>query len=361
MNTSAPVEPAARAAAGPRGGAAPSTAPCPVCSARGEPLYDDLEDRLFGAAGQHRMLRCAAPACATLWLSPPPTPDELAAAYARYYTHDDEAPPSPSRSLAARSFHALASGYLAQRFGYRAGVRWWQRACGRLLRLLPVRRAGADFSVCHLPSAGPGARLLEVGCGGGAMLARMAALGWQAEGLDFDPAAVRAARSRGLEVRQGELAAARFPEGTFDAVALLHVIEHVVDPEALLAECRRVARPGGRVVLVTPNAGCRAHRRFGRHWRGLEPPRHLQLFTRASLVALCERVGMHVELATTSVRDADNMYRQSRALEEGRPDAYGARSNRAWSRVQQLRDWCASWFDRDAGQELVVVATVPRR
>src|SRR6185295_12468984 len=111
----------------------------------------------------------------------------------------------------------------------------------RLLGIAPYlylwRRVGLDFSVMWLEPRGAG-RLLDVGAGSGALVARMAALGWQAEGLDFDPRSVAAARRRGLTMHLGGLEQAGFPDASFDAVTMSHSLEHVHDPVRWLGEAR---------------------------------------------------------------------------------------------------------------------------
>ena len=142
-----------------------------------------------------------------------------------------------------------------------------------------------------LRSVPPG-RMLDVGCGSGALLQRMRIAGWEVEGVDFDEKAIdRAWREYGVAVRHGDLRAACYPDGSFDAVTMNHVIEHVHDPIALLAESRRILRPGGRLVVVTPNIASWGHARFGRNWRGLEPPRHLHLFSQKTLAETARRAG----------------------------------------------------------------------
>jgi SAM-dependent methyltransferase len=71
--------------------------------------------------------------------------------------------------------------------------------------------------------------------------------------------------------------------GGYDVITLSHVIEHVHDPSALLRAIYRMLRPGGLLWLETPNLDSLGHARFGRNWRGLEPPRHLLLFSVDSL------------------------------------------------------------------------------
>ena len=72
---------------------------------------------------------------------------------------------------------------------------------------------------------------------------------------------------------------ADFDTDGFDAVTMSHVIEHVPDPVAFLDKCRRVLRPGGRLVLSTPNVRSLGHKRFRQSWRGLEPPARYSKYT----------------------------------------------------------------------------------
>lgn len=79
-----------------------------------------------------------------------------------------------------------------------------------------------------------------------------------------------------------------------------HVIEHVPSPVELLAECRRILKKGGVLVALTPNADSATHKHYGQNWRGLETPRHLQIFTRNSLANIAGSAGFaHVETFTT--------------------------------------------------------------
>jgi len=104
-----------------------------------------------------------------------------------------------------------------------------------------------------LSVAGPPARLLDVGAGVG-MLVRLAGeRGWQAVGIDVDPAVVAYARARGLDVRLGEVGKLALAAESFDLVTLWNVIDFVADPVAMLDECHRVLVPGGRIFVRTPN------------------------------------------------------------------------------------------------------------
>lgn len=108
-------------------------------------------------------------------------------------------------------------------------------------------------------------------------------LGWHVEGLDLDPTAVKVASSRGLAIHLGSLKEQNFPDQSFDPVVSSHVIEHVHDPVGLLGECRRILRPDGKLVIITPNIASWGHAWFRSNWLALDPPRHLHLFKATSL------------------------------------------------------------------------------
>ena len=99
---------------------------------------------------------------------------------------------------------------------------------------------------------------LDAGCGTGYGL-EILARGSAAEltGIDIDPGAVGAARRRGeregAAVAEGDLQALEFPDDRFDLAVCFETIEHLESPERGIAELRRVVRPGGTLVVSSPN------------------------------------------------------------------------------------------------------------
>lgn len=98
-----------------------------------------------------------------------------------------------------------------------------------------------------------GRDVLEVGCGTGLILARLAAVAKRAEGIDLSPGMLEKARERGLTVREGSATALPYPDGSFDAVVSFKVLAHVPDIRGALSEMARVCRPGGTMVAELYN------------------------------------------------------------------------------------------------------------
>lgn len=333
---------------------------CALCNTPGRLLYEKMSDRGFAAPGEWNIRKCPGAGCGLVWLDPQPIEEDIGLAYQGYYTHSQ---PAPGPSLVREVCWAIWHSYLGARFGYTQGVGpKWRRALAPLALLHPGGRAELDEAAMHLPAPRGPARVLDVGCGSGVMLARMKELGWQVEGVEFDPAAAEAARARGVPVRLGTLEAQRYPDNSFDAVHSAHVIEHVHEPVGLLRESYRVLKPGGKVITVTPNAESWGHRHFGRAWLNLDPPRHLMLFSVATLRTAAERCGFEVERLEATVRTAWVYGALSRCIQRtgrGEMSELGRAGNLLYGVLYQLRERWHSRSDPQAGDELLLIARKP--
>jgi 2-polyprenyl-3-methyl-5-hydroxy-6-metoxy-1,4-benzoquinol methylase len=136
-------------------------------------------------------------------------------------------------------------------------------------------------------------RLLDVGCGGGLFAACAKRVGWNAQGLDPNPAAVEAAARYGVPVRTATIEESGFDANTFDIIYANDVIEHVLNPIKAFEEIDRLLLPRGVLILSTPN-GDRALLRPNR-WGGFQSSlEHLWYFNTRSMKRLCGIVNLDV-------------------------------------------------------------------
>ena len=99
----------------------------------------------------------------------------------------------------------------------------------------------------------PGARVLEIGSHYGAFLQTAQEWGWSSEGVDVGKDTSRFAQSKGFIVHVAEIHECRFTQAKFDAVFIWNCFDQIDDAKPTLSECYRVIRPGGFLILRTPN------------------------------------------------------------------------------------------------------------
>lgn len=149
-------------------------------------------------------------------------------------------------------------------------------------------------------------RLLDVGCSRGQLIAAAGELGFRAEGVEPAPHIAAAARATGLKVHTGLLEEQHFPDGSFDAVTLFEVLEHLKAPRTLLAECRRVLKPAGVLAISTGNTESWTVAAMGARWDYFQIAKdagHVSFFNPASIRRLAGNCGFSVaRIETARVR-----------------------------------------------------------
>ncbi len=223
---------------------------CNLCGANDpEPVLRAADVRRR-VPGVFTVVRCRR--CGLAYVSPRPT----ACGIARYY------PPGYAP-------HGLAASSAAERLYYRS------------VRRLPVAA---------------GARVLDVGCGGGRYLRALREAGYAVSGTDVDfGLAARLHEELGLDVHAGALPDVDLPAGSFDAITLWWVLEHTHDPVATLRAAHRLLRPGGWIVVSVQNFASLGRLLFGRFWHHLDVPGHLYQFEPATLRAALELAGFAIQ------------------------------------------------------------------
>ena len=220
-----------------------------ICNLCGGTHWDTLE-QVAGA----RVVRCT---CGLVFVTPQPPRSSLEAAYDHAY-------------------------YLPWEKQAHLRARIWRDRLQRVARLAP-----------------PPGRLLDVGCGTGDFLRTARDRGWDVQGTELSRDAIETARADGLSVVGGEIWEAALPTASFDVVTSWHVLEHVPDPRRFMGEIHRILRPGGRLILATPNLDDRIFRlayllargRWPRFYEAGEREVHLFFFSIKTLRRLVSTAG----------------------------------------------------------------------
>ena len=293
---------------------------CPVCGSSGrECLYEGLEDVVFfSAPGKWIFYKCMD--CGSGYLDPRPSLDTLHLAYRNYYTHD-QTPDMPKLGLIQKARRIIANGYRNRQYGIndQPSVKLGYH----LTKLMPGKRFIIDRGMRHLPTNGKDKKLLDIGCGNGAFLLRVKSAGWDVSGIDLDEQVVKSGLEKGLEIQLGDITVLKSKAAFYDVITLSHVIEHVSDPASLLKHCFRLLKPDGSLWLETPNINSTGHVLYGKHWRGLEIPRHLVVFTMDSLKKLLIELGFSQVKLKPHVPLCKPLFEASSAISNGK-DPYNS-------------------------------------
>ncbi|MEV5961606.1 class I SAM-dependent methyltransferase [Kribbella sp. NPDC051952] len=220
-----------------------------------------------GAKGGYSIEEC--PACGLVQLVPTPTAETLRALYEGDTYFDGEAGTGYSE------YEDQEQEYLAT---FREDVR-------------RIRQ--------YIPSG----RILEVGCGYGYFLQAALDAGYDAYGIDLSPAAVKwaAMRHPGRVFRGLLEEVPEIQDQQYDVIFGSHLIEHLTDPGDLLATASRLLKPGGLMVLVTPNIKSLLSRVSGSRWVSFKIPEHVSYYDPGTITTLLNRNGY-------TVRTVDSAY-----------------------------------------------------
>ncbi|MFA6434225.1 MAG: class I SAM-dependent methyltransferase [Elusimicrobiales bacterium] len=243
-----------------------NSAECPVCRHPAASAYMRVRGFQAPEAAEYSLVRCGG--CGLIRLSPRPSTDELLRLNRSHFSAPSARLSVISRySRLRRLYHSFSGEYLAE---FLAGSR---------------------------------GRILDAGCGFGGLMEELRACGCEPAGIEPNPEACAHCRSRGFPVSCAPLERTGLPAGSFDGAVLWHVLEHLPDPRAALAEISRLLKPGGTLTVYCPNIRSYAAEFFGASWQGLDPPFHLLHFTPETLERLMRESGFEPVYIRTSSAD----------------------------------------------------------
>jgi SAM-dependent methyltransferase len=239
------------------------TIACDLCGCPDSTFLYQVTDQLYGKPGEFRLIQCAQ--CGLVYLNPRPTPQMIGSYYPDLDYHAFT-PPNPLKAALLRNRNA--------------------RLGRMLLHGLPV-----------------GANTLEIGCGTGELLAALQAQGASVTGIEPNAAAAHEAHKRHrLTVHAGFLDEwhTRLPPQHYDLIVMKYALEHVHSPTETLTQIKGLLKPGGVGVFWLPNWDSWDAQIFGALWRGIDAPRHLTLFTPATIRLYAEKIGLRCEAVAYS-------------------------------------------------------------
>ena len=235
---------------------------CTICGAAPAIRFHVYDDR-YGYPGVYPLIKCAA--CGHHFLDVPLTPEQTVGLYTNFYprsTFDlDRYTPSPE----VKGFFSWLNGE------HRLAYSWVPR----------------------------NVRVLDIGCGFGESLGYHRARGCDVYGVEADENIGRVAEKFGFKVHVGLFDLKQYEPDFFDYVTMDQVIEHMADPLETMRGIAKVLKPGGTVILSTPNANGWGAKFFGQRWINWHAPYHRQFFSLKSMTAAAEQAGMVIEGART--------------------------------------------------------------
>lgn len=161
-----------------------------------------------------------------------------------------------------------------------------------------------DIIARHLRTDGNSPfRYLDVGCSTGFVVEAARDLGWDAVGIDLNPSAVAFGCQRGLDLRSIALEDADFEPGSFHAISLFDVIEHLLDPKETIDRCVRLLRPGGVLFIYVPNYDSASRLLMGKEAHFIWPTHHLNYYTPGTVTDLMKRSGLDTAVLMTEGLD----------------------------------------------------------
>ncbi len=164
----------------------------------------------------------------------------------------------------------------------------------KLYHAVKRRMTRKKLHILHKYAKGRNISLLDHGCGTGDFVVAAEKAGFRAAGYEPDNNAARKAREKGIRLFEAIETLEGTSPGSFDAITLWHVLEHLHDFPAALNRFHRLLGPGGQMVVAVPMANSSDANQYKEDWAAWDVPRHLWHFTPESLNKAGSRAGFQL-------------------------------------------------------------------
>lgn len=259
------------------------TRECRLCKSTGPHQTVEVREMMFGTKELFQYFSCTS--CDSLQILNALEGDELMRHYPpNYYSHNASSQPSTFQWLVAQhDAHKLGEG--SRMLGGLISA----RASEGIFRVLlggDVIRMLAELAIAR------DARILDVGCGTGALLDRLNKIGFK-NLRGVDPFIASDGESAtGVPLMKRELSAV---DGEFDLIMFNHSLEHVPDPVATLGAAAEKLAAGGACLARVPTTSSEAWSTYGADWVQADAPRHMVIPSRPGMAMAAERAGLRVD------------------------------------------------------------------
>lgn len=253
---------------------------CRVCGSANRKATFSVKEMMFGTRDAFAYDECLT--CRSLQLRTVPDPETLSRFYPKDYysfalSHSDRDP-------LRRFLFWLETERDKAFFGLRSPL-------GQLLKLLKPKHGSRLLPIMRSAGLRAGQRVLDIGCGDGALLNQLAKLGFK-DLAGIDPfIATDAMTSHGVPIQRRQLVDV---QDSFDLIMFHHSFEHVSSPRDELLSAGLKLRDKGRCLIRIPTPSSEAWEVYGTDWVQLDAPRHLTLISRPGMNTLAEQCGFSV-------------------------------------------------------------------
>jgi len=238
--------------------------PCNFCRQDDTELLFTKKEKFGLSDSEFHVVRCRR--CGLVYVNPRPGPEEIAGFYPETYSWKE--------TLAAESALTQFIRTLEKKYRY------------HLLHY--------EVSKVLRTTGKQSGKVLDVGCGAGDRLDIFRQRNFEVYGVEISQAATYAREHLGLDVKQGDIFDAAYPDSFFDIITLHNVLEHTHDPAKVLAELSRIVKEDGFIIIQVPNIHCLQYKLFGKRWAAVDVPRDLYYFSEMSLRAMLQQTGLEI-------------------------------------------------------------------